>query len=663
MTARHFPRWLIWLGIPVAAVALLVTFWSWDWFIPLVQRQASAALGRPVTIAHLHVRLGRVTEITVEDLRVANPEGFPGDPPFAQVPRATAQLDVMAYWHDRAVVIPSIEVERPAVQVLALEDGRNNYSFSVGTPAGENAAPQQPSAAPRIGLLRIRDGQAHVAIPKLRADFQLAINTREEDGPAPRIAVEANGTYAGQRITGQLLGGAVLDLQNQQRPWPVAMELHNGPTVVNLEGTVANLLELQGVDVRTTLAGPDMALLEPLTGVPFPKTPNYRLNGRLDYADGRVRLRDFDGRVGSSDLSGTITVTTGGERPDVTADLRSRRVDLADLGGFIGEEPGRTSTPGQTAAQRRQVAREEASARVLPDDPINMPKLTGSDVHLKYRGERIQGRNIPFDNLSVDMDIVNGVVTLHPIALGVGPGRIAGEITLTPQPEDALRARADIQFQRLDVSRLMQATGTFQGAGTLNGRAQIEGTGKSLAGILGTGNGALTIAMSGGGNLSALLVDLSGLRIANSLLSFFKLPDRTVVQCFVGDFALQRGVLNTRALFLDTEPVLITGSGNIDLRRERLDYRLESESKHFTVGQLPAPITIDGTFRNPDIGIEAAELVARGGAAGALAALAAPLAILPTIQFGIGEDNRCEGIAQRAQRGAPARNRASQGNR
>jgi uncharacterized protein involved in outer membrane biogenesis len=636
---------------------LLVVFWSWDWFIPLAERQASAALGRQVTIAHLHVRLGRVTEVSANDVRIANPEGFPADPPFAQVQRLTAQLDVMEYWRNRAVVIPSIEVQKPVVEALAREDGSNNYTFDFGRPAGEGAPTPEPGrAAPRIGLLRVVDGAAHVVIPRLRADFQLGIATRDEAGSEPRIAVDARGTYAGQSITGQALGGAVLALQDTGKPWPIEMQMANGPTRVSLRGTLQNPLELQGADLRLELHGPDMALLQPLTGIPFAKSPNYEVAGQLDYVEGRVRFRDFNGRVGQSDLSGTVAVTTGQDKPDVVAELRSRRVDLADLGGFIGEEPGRVSTPGQSPQQRREQARNESRSRVLPDDPINLPKLNAANVRLNYRAESIVGRNIPFDNLRAEMELKDGVLTLRPLALGVGRGRIEGSIVLTPRDDNQLQAQADVQFQRLDVSRLMQATGTFEGAGTLGGRARIEGTGNSFASIVGRGSGGLTLTMSGG-NLSALLVDLSGLRLGNAILSALGVPGRTQVQCFIADFGLQRGVLNTRVLLLDTEDVLISGSGNVDLGRERLNMRLRSESKSFTIGSLPTSILIDGSFRNASVGPEMGELAARGGIAGGLAALLGPVAgLLPTIQFGIGEDNRCEAMVQRG-------GRATRGNR
>ncbi|MBB5694052.1 AsmA family protein [Muricoccus pecuniae] len=650
MAQRRIPRWLLWTGVPILLIGLLISVWSWDWFIPLVESRASAALGRKVTIEHLHVRLGRVVQISADGLRVASPEGFPEDPPFARAERLSAGLDVMAYIRDRALVIPSIEVMRPVVEAVALADGRANYKFDLGQPAGEGGETPPDRAAPRIGLLRIVEGKAHVVDPRLTADFNLDVGTRGEESADPRIAVEAQGTYAGQPIRGTALGGAVLALQDSGKAWPIEMRLENGPTQVSVRGTVQNPLALQGADVRLEMKGPDMGLLQPLTGVPIPKTPNYEIAGQIDYIAGRVRFRDFAGRMGRSDLNGTITVTTGGAKPVVDAELRSRRVDLADLGGFIGEEPGRTTTPGQTPEQRRAVARDQARGRVLPDDPINFPKIEAANVNLNYRAESIVGRNMPFDNMRAEMEVKDGAITVRPLALGVGTGRIEGTVALTPEEGGKLRGRADVQFQRLDLSRLMRATNGFEGAGRINGRARIEGAGGSFADILGSGTGEITLGMAGG-NLSALLVDLSGLRLGNALLSALQLPDRTVVQCFVASVALQRGIANLRTVILDTEDVIINATGDVNLARERLNVRLRSESKGFTIGAVPTSIHIDGGFRNPDIGPEVGELLTRGGLIGGLAALVAPVAgLLPTIQFGSGENDRCEALVRRASR-------------
>jgi hypothetical protein len=250
---------------------------------------------------------------------------------------------------------------------------------------------------------------------------------------------------------------------------------------------------------------------------------------------------------------------------------------------------------------------------------------------------------MPLDDLTLRMDVVDGAVTLRPLTFGVGRGRMSVEASLTPEAEGAVKARAEVRFERLDVARLMHASGGYQGAGVLNGTARLEGTGRSVAGILGGADGAASLWMAGG-DLSKLLVDLAGLRLGSALLSSLGGDTRAGVECFVADLALRRGVLSTRALLLETEDALTEGQGAVDLGRERVEVRLRTASKRLTVGVLPAPLLISGTFKDPNAAPDPATPAGRGGLAGALAAL-------PSVQLGTGDDPRCEGLLARIRRG------------
>ncbi|HEX2939426.1 MAG TPA: AsmA family protein, partial [Rhodopila sp.] len=73
MAKSSVKRRVLWFGVPVVLLALLITFWNWDWFIPIVDSRASAAIGRKVTMSHLHVGLGRVVTVTADGVTVDNP--------------------------------------------------------------------------------------------------------------------------------------------------------------------------------------------------------------------------------------------------------------------------------------------------------------------------------------------------------------------------------------------------------------------------------------------------------------------------------------------------------------------------------------------------------------------------------------------------------------
>ncbi len=637
-------KWPFVVGGVALALVVAVAVFRWDWLIPTVEAQASKALGRQVTIAHLHVRLGWVPHIEADSVTIANPDDWPGGGNFATADKLSVDVDAMAYVRNRAIVIPGIALDHPQVDAQQLADGRANWTLG----SGNSSDPSSP--APKIGDLRISDGHVHVVSGKLQSDFNVEVATKDgtakdEAGQpgaaaASQIVASAKGTYAKQPITAQFTGGALLSLRDESQPYPLNLQVANGPTKISLVGTVKDPLAFAGADLKLDLSGPDMSLLLPLTGVAIPKTPPYRIAGALDYAKNLVKFTGIAGKVGSSDLEGDLQADTGPERPVLTATLQSKLVDLKDLGGFIGAEPG----DADKGTKRPTQASGQASGRVLPTDPINLPRLNAADVHLKYRAGHIQGRSQPLDNMRADLDIVNGAVSLAPLSFGIGRGQITSNIQLAEQKQ-GVRAKATIDFQRVDVDKLLAATGAARGAGAIGGRAVIDGSGRSMADILGHGNGELKLYMGSGGNLSALLVDLSGLQFGNAVLSALGVPDRAKVQCLITDFVLQQGVVDARTLLLDTDEARIGGKGDINLRDETLKLVLNTESKHFSIGSLPAPINITGTLGKPSVLPDVAVVGARAGAAVALGVLLTPLgALLPTIQLGTGEDGACAGL-------------------
>ena len=631
-------RWPFITGGILALLLVAALLFRWDWLIPLVERQASATLGRPVHITHLHIALGRTTRVDLEGITVDNPANWPGGGTFATIERLGLDVDAMAYIKSRDIVIPVIDVQSPHVDAQQTADGTANWNFGNTNPD----TPPSTSPGPKLGTLRIADGHAHVQSAKLNADFTIDIATQDSKDGTGQIAADAKGTYAKQPITAHLVGGALLSLRDASTPYPIDLKLANGPTKISLAGTIQNPLAFAGVDLKLELAGPDMSLLLPLTGIAIPKTPPYRIAGKLDYAAGLVKFHEFTGKVGSSDLAGNIDVDTKPARPVLTAELQSKLVDLKDLGGFIGAEPG------DAGKGTKQPVRN--TGKILPNDPISLPKLNVADIHLKYRATRVQGRNQPLDNMRADMDIVNGEVHLHPLAFGIGGGQITSDITLN-ESNNQLHARAKADFQRVDVAKLLSSTGIAKGAGTLGGQVVIDGTGRSVAEILGRGNGEAKLFMGRGGNVSALLVDLSGLHFGNALLSALGIPDRAILQCFATDIVLQQGQATARTMVLDTDEARVGIVGGASLRNETLALTLETDAKHFSIGSLPTPIDVNGTFAAPGFAPHIGPLALRAGAAIALGIVGTPLAaLLPTIQFGTGEDGACNALLRAAQR-------------
>ena len=64
---------------------------------------------------------------------------------------------------------------------------------------------------------------------------------------------------------------------------------------------------------------------------------------------------------------------------------------------------------------------------------------------------------------------------------------------------------------------------------------------------------------------------------------------------------MREGVGTADPILIDTDGAVLSGSGRLDLRDERLDLRLKAEGKAFGWLSRPSPILIGGTLGDPTV--------------------------------------------------------------
>ena len=616
--ANRTPRLPLFTGILVAALVVLALLWDWNWFKPLVERQASSALGRPVAIGHFDVRPGWRPVLEFDGVRLANPPGFKTGSVAASVQKLRVQLDIPALWY-RELRLPLIEVVKLDADLYSNPQNQPNWKLVL-----------PPSEEPgrftlQLGQMRIRDSRVRFRDEGLKADFTalfrtLAGNQNGED----LLRADLNGRYGGEPIEAYFLGGSLLGLRDPAKPYPVQAGLKNGATRLALGGSIEKPLALGGARLQLQLKGPNLAALYALTGIPFPQTPPYKFASSLAYGNSKLLLRNLKGALGSSDIAGQLDAGWRGGKPSLSGRLASQQVLLSDLAGFIGGKP--TGEP-QTAAA--------ASTRVLPASPFNLPKLRSGNVDLHYSAAHIEGEQMPLDELSVHLLLEDGRYAFRPLQFST---------TLSLDGREAEpQLDAVARFRQVDASKLLE-TATVKGGGTVGGRIALKSRGNSVAALLGNGNGEAQLFMQGG-NLSALLVNLAGLDLGNSLLSLIGVPRRTDVRCVVADFGLSNGLLGSRLVLADTTVANLRLEGQLDFKQEALDFRLHTEPKRLNLASLAAPIRVKGTLKDPSIRPDFVKLGTRTALAAAAGTLLAPLAaLIPTLQLGLGDDNNCQAL-------------------
>ncbi|NKJ50008.1 AsmA family protein [Burkholderia sp. SG-MS1] len=446
--------------------------------------------------------------------------------------------------------------------------------------------------------------------------------------PPYGIGWTIKGTYNKTPVAGSGKVGGVLALQDASRPFPVQADVKAGDLHVGLVGTITDPAHLAAVDLRLWLQGNSMARLYSLTGVTLPDTPPYATEGRLIgqfKSSGNVfKYENFTGRVGGSDLNGSLTYTAREPRPLLQGELVSHLLQFSDLAPVIGAD-------SNASKAKRGDATVQPSGRVLPVEEFRTDRWKAIDADVRFTGRRIvKTADLPITDLYTHVVMTDGVLSLEPLKFGVAGGSLASDIHLDGSAVP-LKGRFSTSARHLKLKQLFPNFKTMQNAlGEINGDAALTATGNSPAALAATSNGEMKTLVTDG-TVSRLLMEAAGLNVANVVYEKLFGNRDVKINCAAADFVATNGVLESRIFALDTDDAVINIDGTVNLRDETLDLGVHPHTKGFRVFSLRSPLYVKGTFKDPHVGVNAAALALRGGAAIGLGLINPFAALIPLL--------------------------------
>lgn len=629
--------------IPATIIGIMALFYDWNDARPLIGELASKALGRDVAIeGNLDVDPGSVTRIDLHGLSVANaPWGQASD--LLKIGDLSVSIEVWPLLQGN-IVIPSLSLAHVAGNLERNIDGQANWQFGSPATEEEREKPGTPGQLPLIESLQVQDARISVDDRRLGRSAALVVDQLQagENRAQQQMTAKGRGSYSGRPASLDATMGSLNLLQEGGEPYPLDVVLQAGDLHTHIKGTIADPRALEGVNLNLKVSGDDLSNLFPLTGIPVPPSPPYQLSGRLGRQGETWRFTDFAGKLGDSDLEGTASADLGRERPRIEADVRSNLLDLKDLAPFIGAKPGGEQPQSETSE-------DVQTDRVLPNKHIELKQLRAVDAKIHFHGNRIVTPKVPIDRMDVQMSLEDGTLRVQPATFDIGKGNVRVFLSLYGS-QKPVHSDIDAVISNVDLRRLLRDAGqsAAESAGLFNGRAKLAATGTSVAEIAGSSTGEVMVVLSDG-RFSALLTELIGLDIAESL-GFLVEGDKTIpIRCAVADFRADQGVFNSRALVFDTSDTKVMGTGDINMRDETLSMRLRAMPKDFSPLTVRTPISIGGTLAQPDAFPDPANIGTGGVLEKALnAVLTVVTGLLPPVDLGSGEDAPCGALIRQA---------------
>jgi uncharacterized protein involved in outer membrane biogenesis len=599
------------------------------------------------------------------------------------------------------VVLPYVETEDTDINLLRDAAKRANWEFRTSRPSKST----QPAKLPIVRSLHLGRGHLTVidVVRKLHFSGTIAAH-QAANGGAQSLSLDGNGGINGAPFQLTASGDPLITAEHH-KPYTLVTDIRAGSTRVNARVTIVKPFDLGSLVADISSSGDDLADLYYLTGLALPNTAAYTVSSHLQRKGTTLELTDFKGTLGKSDIHGTLSIETATERPLLTADLATRLLNIRDLGPTLGargksagsslsRQQAQAQKPEESTAQARAVAPDAvktagsaaapsrkpkpsaksaspagdakaADARaakgdtLLPDAKLDLQRVRSMDANVRYRAEAVKAEKLSIREIALSLKLDHGVMTFDPLSFQLPQGKLVSNIRIDGS-KDVPVIDIDSRITGVELAQFHAKDATEAQAplvGTMVGRAILQGRGKSVHEFAATAQGTVTLVVPHG-EIREALAELTGINVDRGLgLLLTKSQEKANIRCGVANFKAQGGVFAAQDIVIDTDNVLITGKGEIDLGPEIVDLTLNGQPKKPRLFRIKAQIALDGTLSKPKVGLKPGNTPGQAAVAAALGVVATPLAAaLAFIDPGLAKDANCGALLAEAQRhGAPVK--------
>ena len=598
----------------------------------LIAEEAEKATGRKLVIAgEADLKISLSPSISVSGVTFAN-AAWGSQPEMLKLDSFTAEIALMP------LISGDIQVKRlilSGLDVLLETDkkGTGNWVFKSSAekkPDDASSGDEGGGALPTVNLVELRDIRFIWRNGQTGATQKINIARLEAraDGASSPLDFTLQAALDGNDITADGRLAPLAQLANPTEPWPLKVNLGAGGAKISLDGSIAKPIAAQGLDLKLSVQGQDVATLSPLAGAPLPKMGPYSISGTLQGSPEDLVVKGLAVKMGGSDIGGDIRVRMGGAKPDIVATLASTLLNVADF--------GQSDKPAKAEPAKAEPAKEGEQKRVFPDDPLPLEGLSAVNANAKVKITKLMASGMVVEGVDLSAVIKGGKADVALKSATLSEGKISAKIGVDGRAGKSGLV-ADFKVKKLALGKMlkeMKITDILEAAVDASGK--VSGKGGSVRSIMAGLNGNLQL-VSQNGTIESSYVELLAADLIKKMTSS---ETNTKVNCLVVGFDIKKGIATNTAMLFDTSNMVVQGKGAADLREEKLDLQIEPKPKDASLLSLAVPINISGTFAEPSFAPSTGAVIA-GVATLAATAINPAALLIPLLSSGSDDKNPC----------------------
>jgi uncharacterized protein involved in outer membrane biogenesis len=566
--SSRFPLWakiLLGLFVVLLLVVLAVPFFlNVDSYRSTIAEAIAKQTGRKVTLGPIHARLFPGVGVTVTELHIGNPAGFPiGDLVGADEIRVNVALAPLLHG---VIHVNSVDLVRPKLILLTDSRGKNNYTFES---TDSTAAPAKPG-----------DSSSNMTLDQ----------------------IDSINLTGAEIAAGSVIRGAAAPLADTKG---INITLHN---------FAVSHMRMHDWQAESNLSSVTLAL----SGW---KDPIAFHSGQFTLSGGKLDAQFVADLATAADIKGTLNVPDF-EHPQVNFEMSSSQLDidkLIEVAGSGPSAPGAGPTePTSTASSPSKPAADASAkpgAKAPPKATSNAP-APAAKSELVARGhiniEKITTKPYTVGPANVEIRVYNDRAELWPISIGM----YGGTLQLSSRVDrvtDPARFTANVQMRNLDVAKVLDVSPSARG--------KMGGTGELDLQLLGALSDAWKKTLSGTGKFAVRNGHLPGVNLAGAAESVMKMAGvggDTPFTVLEGDITIADQRVSSKQIHLDSSVGTVDLRGSLGLD-STLDYQGSTTVNPAAalgsgkvgsvvggligsrVGKVTVPFALVGTIESPKV--------------------------------------------------------------
>ena len=406
---------------------------------------------------------------------------------------------------------------------------------------------------------------------------------------------------------------------------------------VTIKGSVEDVAGKPKPDLEVTLSADTLHQLHET----LPDVGPVRVSAKVRPDGDMVEVRGLVATVGNSDLSGSATIDTTGQRPRAKAKLRAKLIDLVEL---VPSAQMPDTGSGEASAQA------PSDKRVFSDAPLPLDALKKADGDIDLTVDRLITRQLTLEQVSVAAKLEDGMLSVKSAARIAG-GTVSASIDMDVGKQPTAIA-AQVEAKKVSIGTLTKLLRGYETSKGLDSdlEMKLRGQGDSVRDLMAGLAGDVQLVI-GEGHLNNDVIDRVGAGVLTQIVGVAVPSDEedetTAFKCGVVRFAISDGdAIADQTLVVETEKVLLKGGGLIDLKTEELDLGANLAARkgiRLGAGTLSSLVRVRGTLAQPELGTDLKGVVKTGAKVG-VAVVTLGLSLVAESVYGrISEDEHpCE---------------------